>query len=258
MTRRRAPAAVIAGTPLPGMGTVSLCHTLREDAELGGRVPVVIVSAEPLTREARRRLCEAGAWLVAGAPLDLPSLLAQVVTFVAAMRQSEERARAGVFEPASGHYSALGLARRAREVSADAMRRGAPVAGVALVARPAGGADLETPSRAASARLAELLHRRGRATDVIARVGEHEFRLLAPATDGAGARRLIERLGNVAWGSHDPEGEPILVLGGYSASDRLAGASPDAVALLHEASAALRHAASSGEPIRAFAESPRR
>ncbi|MFL5579539.1 MAG: response regulator [Gemmatimonadaceae bacterium] len=257
--RRRAPHAIITDMLLPELGGVSMCQALREDAELGRLVPIAVVSDEPLGRETRQRLCEAGAWLVANVPLDLPSLLAQIATFIAATRQAEDRARAGIFEAASGHYSALGLARRAREVGADASRRSAPLAGVALVARPSAGGARGVPSSAASDRLAELLHRQGRAADVIARVSEHEFRLLAPATDAVGARRLIERLGQAAATSNaqNPDAEAIEVVGGYSASVELGSEPPDAAELLREASMALRVATEAGDGVRAFGDAAR-
>src|SRR5207245_6053562 len=89
----------------------------------------------------------------------------------------------------SGLYTRRGLERRARELSADAARRRAPLACVAF------GIEVDPKGApAAGSYAAKVLQASGRTSDAIGGLGEGAFAVLAPATAPQGALEMARRL----------------------------------------------------------------
>ena len=108
------------------------------------------------------------------------------------MSAAEER---GLLDPETGLYNARGMALRAQEMLADAYRHRRPLACVVVAATPApGDAPGEPLSDANAAVFGRLLRAVGRGSDVIGRMRETEFAVLAPSTGWDGAARLGERV----------------------------------------------------------------
>jgi len=194
-------------------------------------------------------------------------LLHKLDTFAGAKREADRLRDDGLLDPVTGLYNARGLARRAREIGADAARRRDPLACVALTPAPEGTRFDDAATDAAVVRVAEqlgeVLRRTGRTSDAVGRLGPTEFAIVAPATEAAGAERLAERVREamdaermVIPRAHDGA-ERVRIRAGYCAVPDFAESDVDAVEMLVRAASALRqHAGGSGgssASIQAFA-----
>src|SRR2546421_10043697 len=89
-----------------------------------------------------------------------------------------------------------GLERRARRLAADALRRRAPLACVALGigVDPKGAAESSAALPAAAAYAGQVLQASGRTSDCVGSLREGEFAVLAAATAPEGAERMAQPL----------------------------------------------------------------
>jgi PleD family two-component response regulator len=187
------PDLILLDAQLPDIHGFDVCRRLRDEPAIGHSVPIIITTAGPSGRQQRLEASRAGAWDFLGQPLDAELMLARVEAFVQAtdaMRRSREDA---LVEESTGLYTARGLTRRLREVVADAARRRQPLACVVFTPEAIGG---EAPDGETLTGLGAAFRRVGRESDVLGRLAEDEFVVVAPATGEAGARRLAERLAN--------------------------------------------------------------
>lgn len=199
LARRVRPDLVMVDARLPGGDGFELCRTLREDGYLGTSTPIIITSSDPGHRGQQVAAYEAGAWDYVLLPLDGELLLHKLHTFAAVKREGDRIRDEGLLDLATGLYNARGLARRAREIGAEASRRRDALACVAVIPAPdQGAAFADSESDEVVARVAEavggLLRRTGRTSDAVGRLGRTEFAIIAPATEAAGAQRLAERV----------------------------------------------------------------
>src|SRR5881396_955432 len=111
-------------------------------------------SHAPARSAASRSRWATGAWDCLGLPLDTEELLLKLETFMHVKLEADRVREEGSIEDTSGLYTARGLERRARELVADAFRRHAALACVALAAEPE-FPDTRT-AQAAAARVAAL------------------------------------------------------------------------------------------------------
>lgn len=253
LARATQPDAIIVDLHLPDMDGLDVLRALA-DLPAGELIPRIAVTSDVVSRGDRLRAMEAGAWALYTHPVDGPLLQLQLKAFVAARRRTYSLLDASLLDADSGLYNARGLARRARELGAEAQRRREPLACVAFA--PEFQLDTATtrnyPEHVEETvrRLVELVSRAGRLSDVIGRLGQTEFAVLLPATQAEGALRLIERL-QVALRDEaqrtGDESEPRL-RAGYAAVPDFGTASVDAVELLLRAAAAMRHTRTSGAP----------
>jgi two-component system cell cycle response regulator len=250
------PDVVVLGSELPDMAGLDLCRRLRDEGIIPGDVPVLMLSSGAVGRSERLQAYHAGVWELYSTPMDGESLLAKLDTFLGARREVVRLEQAALLDGMTGLYNARGLARRAREIGADAQRHHAPLACVAL-APEALGADridpgvLDALAMRVASNLADMLRRTGRQSDAIGRLGQMEFAIVAPATHADGAMRMIERLReSLERDSVLVEGERqnVRILAGYAAVPDFSAAQVDAVGLLLQASAALRHRRTHREP----------
>lgn len=263
LARATQPDAVIVDLHQPDMGGLEVLHALRE-LPSGDLTPCIAISSEAISRSQRLAAMEAGAWIVCTQPLDGDILLHQLSTFVRSRRAMESLTEAHLLDADSGFYNTRGLARRARELGAEAQRRREPLACVAITPEPSlPGAvpSADTPDELLR-RLLDVLGRSGRLSDVVGRIGQSEFALLLPATEAHGAVRLVERLQHALAESDANAGGVgaggTLLRAGYAAVADFADSPVDAVELVLRAAAAMRHTRVSkpARMITAFDEMP--
>lgn len=247
------PDAVIVNLHLPDMNGCDVLKALR-DAPGGDQTPRLAITWDVPGRAERLQALDAGAWAVYAQPLDADLVISQLRTFMRVRRSHDAVLEGGLLDPESGLYNARGLARRAREVGAEAQRRREPLTCVAFGPELSGldEALVEEVLDRTVARLLEVVVQSGRVSDVIGRLGRSEFAAVLPATDAQGAVRLIERLQAAIGG--ESSGPPARLRAGYVAVDGDAEGAADPVELLLRAAAAMRRASPArGTPaIRSF------
>ncbi len=266
--RSAQPDVIILDTQMSDMSGVDLCRQLRDEPRISATVPIVLTTAGPSGRVQRLDAYRAGAWEFLGQPLDGEALLLKLQTYVRNKFEADRVRDESLLDQLTGFYNMRGLARRAREIGADAFRRHMALACVVFAPDPLPGdvgpegSDEEAATRMAE-RIGDVIRRTGRASDAIGRLGRSEFAVLAPATPPEGALRLVQRLGEQLEQEPVPlEGgeQRLRIRAGYCAVPDFAESSVDAVEMLLRATTALRHLRSegNGERIRAFEQVPLR
>lgn len=248
VARRTQPDAVILDVGMPDIGGIEVCQLLRTEVGLSQSTPIVMTTAGPASRALRLEALRAGAWELLGEPIDSEALLLKMHAFVQSKREIDRVRDSAVIDPVTGLYNVRGLARRAKEIGADAARRHAALA--CVVVAP----STEVPESALSdhediarvvAYLSEVCRETTRTSDAVGHLGHLEFAIIAPASDMAGALRIVERLQEAI------DARPLMFAGefrqlkvraGYSAVSDFADSTVDAVELMLRAATALRHA----------------
>ncbi|MEP7344145.1 MAG: response regulator [Gemmatimonadaceae bacterium] len=256
LARRTRPDVIIVDSGLPDISGVELCQRLRDDPEFSLSTPIVMTTSGPASRAQRLEAYRAGAWEFFSQPLDSEALLLRLAVYVRAKREIDRSREESLLDSATGLYNVRGLARRAREIGADATRRRSPLACVAIMTVP--DVSDKTTSEDVDPRvtdhLSELCRRTARSSDAVGRLGRSEFAIIAPATDDKGAIRLVERLREMVETiplTLDGAPRQLRVRAGYCAVADFSQASVDAVELLLRAATALRHGRN-GEVARAI------
>lgn len=264
LARRTQPDAVIVDSGMTDISGTDICQQLRKDLEFPSSTPIIITTAGPASRVERLEAYRAGAWEFLSLPVDADALILKLLVFVQAKREIDRSRGEGLLDVITGLYNVRGLARRAAEIGADATRRHAPLACVAIATLRANDIDVsesdELDPRAAE-QLSDVCRRTARSSDAVGRLGRSEFAIIAPETDDQGAICLIERLRGVVESSAFPAGDRTIrfkVRAGYCAVADFATSSVDAVELLLRASSALPHVRTSEAPreITAFEDVP--
>lgn len=213
------PDVIILDRQMPDLGGVEVCRRLRADPRFGNTTPILITTAGQAGRAQRLEAFEAGAWDFIGQPIEGEIILHKVRTFLEAKLAADEARRAGFLDAATGLYNRAGFERRARELSAEAIRAGRPVACVVLVAdAPEVESAVEASDSVARA-VADFFQASGRTADVVARLGPLKFAVLAPETSAEGAQRLVDRAGAALGHVGEPGGSnrrSIHLRAGYS------------------------------------------
>jgi diguanylate cyclase (GGDEF)-like protein len=260
--RSARPDLIILDAQMPDLHGVEVCRQLRTDPRFPATVPIIITTAGPSGRAQRLEAYQAGAWEFLGQPLDGESLLLRLNTFLTAKFEADSLLEESLLDPATGLYNMRGLSRRAREVGADLVRRREPIVCVVLAADPERQGN-GSPEDQRSQSVGEILRQYGRASDVIGRLGDAEFAVIAPSTPASGAVQLvgrIERLLRSREGSSAPA-ESIRLSAGYCAIPDLSASRLDVLQVLLQATSALRSvmAETAGVPgsrVRSFDELP--
>src|SRR5437867_2162053 len=131
------PDVVIVDTHLPDRDGLDVCRELRDRRLVSPNTPILVTSSEHPSRAQRLAALHAGAWDSLGHPIDAEELLLKLGTFVRAKLESDHARQEGLLDPATGLYNVRGLARRAREVGAEAFRRHTALACVVIGVDPA-------------------------------------------------------------------------------------------------------------------------
>lgn len=243
LIRRTHPDVVIIDSGMPDISGVDLCVQLRNDPEFPSSTPIVMTTAGPASRSHRLDAYRAGVWEYLSLPVDAEALILKLSAFVRAKLEIDRSREESLLDDATGLYNVRGLARRAREMGADAVRRHAALACVTISAGIAGESVEDLDPRVAG-EISDLCRRTARASDAVGRLGRSDFAILAPATGDAGAIRLAERLRDGASTLSYAAGYEIRA--GYCAYQDFSRSPVDAVELLLRAATALRHVRAEG------------
>jgi diguanylate cyclase (GGDEF)-like protein len=257
--RTSQPDIIILDAQMPDMHGFEVCRSLRSDPRFSSTTPIVITTSGPSGRTQRLEAYRCGAWEFLGQPLDGEALLLKLGTFLESKRQVDILREENLLDSGTGLYNMRGLARRAREIGADATRRREALACVVFAPETdlddddAGDDELARMSDQVGAVFREV----GRVSDAIGRLGTTEFAVIAPATGTDGALRLVDRLGGAVEATRIPVrgGErSVRIKAGYCAVPDFADAAVDATELLLRATTALRDLKmrGDGDRIRAF------
>jgi len=264
LARRTQPDVIIVDASMPDVSGIEICQRLRQDLEFPLSTAIILTTAGPASRSQRLEAYTAGAWEFFSMPLDAEALILKLTLFIKAKREIDRWRSESLLDAGTGLYNVRGLARRAREIGADATRRHTPLACVAISTQPdessdgLGEPDLE-PREAEH--FSDICRRTARSSDAVGRLGRTEFAIIAPATDEQGAVRLVERLREMVEAiplAHEGTPRRFKVRAGYCAVPDFANSSVDAVELLLRAATALRHGrhADAKGPITAFDDVP--
>jgi len=213
LARRVQPDIVLIDLRLPDMEGTDVCARMRQIPGIRPSTPILAFSSTPVGRSERLACLREGVWEVLRPPFDPDELLSRLGTFVAAKQDADLARSESHQDPLTGFYNVRGLIKRVTEITADATRHHRPVACVILGTdrgQGAGRASLLSLREGVTEEredgnegeiddslvrsLANALVSVTRLSDVVARVGEGEFVIVAPATDPAGATRLAERV----------------------------------------------------------------
>jgi PleD family two-component response regulator len=232
------PDALILAIDLPGGEGLNLCRQLRADTLVTPSTPIILTQPTPLTRRQTLAALRAGAAELWGQRLDAEELLLRLAAQNRAKADADRAWAEGLVDHATQLYNGRGMARRARELGAEARRRNAPLACVAFAVD---GGEAESPSAETVAR---VLRETGRTSDALGRIGPREYVVLAPETGAEAAYRLAERLaGALATRPRRRIGPRVEFLAGYDAVPDAAAPKFDPATLVAHASAALAAAA---------------
>ena len=255
------PDIVIIDMRLPDREGREVCRALRAERLISPSTPIVAITAGHPSKQERLAVLSAGAWETYSLPLDPEEFLAKLNTYVQAKAEADALREEGLVDRVTGFYSVRGLARRAREVGAEAYRRRSALACVVIGVEPSGnGAEAD---HAALDLLLEAVARAfqgtARSSDVIGRLGRSEFAVIAPATDAEGAARLAARLAAAVEegrAAADGPAADLTLRAGYEAVADLHETPMEPVDLLVRATAALRQARSQGGRNSVFRYTP--
>lgn len=265
LARGAQPDIIVLDVRMPDIEGLEVCQLLRDDPRFNVATPIVITAAGPTARAQRLAAYRAGAWEFFGQPLDGEVLLIKLATFMRAKRVTDRVQDDSLLDQTTGLYNLRGLARRAREIGAEASRRHDALSCVAFAPESDPAAGGERSGEEATARVVEhigdIFRRAGRASDAIGRLGQSDFAIIAPGTEAAGAIKLVERLRASVEASPmaiDGTERPMRIRAGYCTVPDFADSSVDAVELLLRATTALRYLRdeNNGRVIRAFEELP--
>jgi PleD family two-component response regulator len=185
---QRPDAVLVGGADLHG-SRLGFQAQVREMVA-AAKSPVFVILPSATDLDMRKDALRAGAAHVFEGPVDTEEVALRLESTVAVLRAADRARTGALVDVETGLYNAAGLARRSREVSAEAMRAHQPLACVVIGA----SLDDDLAVRDASVRSAEVLRSTGRLSDIIGRIGALEFVVLAPGTDERGALQMALRL----------------------------------------------------------------
>lgn len=262
--RTSQPDIIILDAQMPDIHGFEVCRTLRSDPRFSATTPIVITTSGPSGRTQRLEAYRCGAWEFLGQPLDGEALLLKLGTFLQSKRQVDILRDEVLLDSGTGLYNMRGLARRAREIGSDALRRREALACVVFAPEREPEMDADAPADELlrlSDQVGAVFRQVGRGSDAIGRLGPTEFAVIAPATGADGAVRLVSRLGGAVEATRIPVrgGErSVRVKAGYCAVPDFAESTVDAIELLLRATTALHDLSQGGveERVRAFKQVP--
>jgi DNA-binding response OmpR family regulator len=249
---------------LVDLKALDVCRAIRDGALFDHSIPVVITSPTPVDPRARMAAFGAGAWEYCGHPVDLEPVFVKLETFLRARGELVLARSEDFVNSTTGLYTSFGLRQLAGKLGARALRKHEAFACVAVAPqvhdREVGSSMLWKESAAGFADVAHVFREQSRQSDVVGHVGDSRFAILAPDTDAAGARLLVERLQrelDKATKNKTIAGE-VRLRAGFSAVSDLAIARLNVPELVHRAESALDHVPnrSDGDAIVSFDDLP--
>lgn len=240
--RAHVPDLIIVDRNLPDGDGTEFARALAGEA-MFATTPMLLTSAERLSRQERLAVLDAGFWDVLGFPIDGEELLLRVANWIRSKQESDRLRHECLVDDLTGLYTFRGLETRARELTSYSARRHEPLACV-VIAPVTDDPDHQEAVQALTRQLADAFRRTGRTSDAIGRLSNAEFAVLAPSTSAQGAVRLAERLAEAA--RKGPEAAALEFQAGYDAVDDPRDRPVEAMSLLVNATVALRRSRASG------------
>lgn len=244
LARITEPDAIIIDMALPDMGGRAVCEHLRQDARMPLNLPIILTTSAVASRSERLDAYAAGAWELCAEPFDVEVLLLKLDAFVQAKLAADRIREETLVDEETGLYNARGLARRAREIGGEAIRRSDALACVAFSAL--GDADAAAAAEG-DREIAETISRicqcSARLSDAVGRIGPNEYAIIAPGAAEDGAERIVARLRDslesvpVRIQQHDHR---FRLAASVAAVSNLAESAVDALELLYRATTSLR------------------
>src|SRR6266700_4557406 len=139
------PDAVILAVDLPGGDGLNLCRLLRADDRVTPSTPIILTQPSPTNRRQMLAALRAGAGDLWGQQLDAEELLLRLAAQLRAKAHADHAWAEGLVDAATQLYNARGLARRVRELAAEARRRAATAMHVEFLAGYDAVADAAAP-----------------------------------------------------------------------------------------------------------------
>jgi len=243
--RRNGFDVVLLDESVDELPAVDVCSALRDDPLFDHATPIVVTASAHATPRSRAAAYAAGAWEYCKQPLDADALFFKLTTFLRARDQLAKSESQRLMDPTSGLYTQFGLEQASEQLSARAQRRHEPFACVAFSPEIA---DREVANDRALAidasgfaDVANVVRVQSRKSDVVAQTGQSRLAILAPDTDGEGARLLVARLQReldiASQKTAIPRG--LRLRAGYCAVQDFATANVDVKELVHRAESAL-------------------
>jgi diguanylate cyclase (GGDEF)-like protein len=248
MARIAQPDAIILDMALPDLGGRVVCERLRQDPRFPLNVPIICTTSAIASRSERLDAYAAGAWELCAEPLDAEVLLLKLDAFVHAKLASDRIREDTLVDEETGLYNARGLARRAREIGGDAIRRSDAVACVVFSPEAefaSGDADPVENDREIAETVGRLCQGNARLSDAVGRLGPNEYAIIAPGTAEEGAERIVARLRNSFESARvriNNREHGFRLSASVAAVTNLAESSVDAIELLFRATTSLRQA----------------
>lgn len=261
LARHVKPDAVVLEEGLGDLDALRVCAALGDDPLFDHSVPIVITSSAHVTPASRHAAYAAGAWEYCSHPVDIEALMLKLATFRRARAETVARAAERLVDQESGLYTALGVERLADHLVARAERTHEPIACVALALKsgdrevPSGPVAIEDASEDFAA-VAELCRSASRKSDIVGHATGSRLTIVAPATDAAGARRLVMRLRRALEREDRSAAGPLDLRAGFCAVADLADSRLEPNELVRRAGSALDHlqAANSADVLLSFDE----
>lgn len=245
LARRTQHDTVVLVEGLRELEAIDVCRALRDDPLFDSATPIVITSPVPITHPSRRSAYSAGAWEYCSQPLDLETLFLKLGTFLRARKDLELAQSKCLMDPASGLYTSFGLQQVAEQLGARAARKHEAFACVAVSPDETGfrttGELAARGTESEFAEVASLFRAQSRKSDIVGHMGGSRLVILAPDTDGAAARHLVERLQRELDATTDSgkSSGKLRLRAGYCAVSDFATADFDPAELVHRAESAL-------------------
>ena len=247
LARRANPDVVVLEEGNGDLDALAVSAALRDDPLFDHMVPIVVTSATPVTAETRHAAYAAGAWEYCSHPVDLEALMLKLATFRRARSEAIAKRGERFVDRETGLYTEAAFERLAEQVGARARRRHEPLACITIAmrddARPPGkDAESKEDQHESFVTVADLCRSHSRKSDILAQLNASRLVILAPDTDGDGARLLIGRLRRALSQSMRSSGVAGAgVRAGYSAVSDMTDSGLGPAELVRRASSALDH-----------------
>jgi PleD family two-component response regulator len=250
--RRRRYDVLLLDERLDELTGIEVTVALRDDPLFDHATPIVIISSSHSTLPGRLSAYRAGAWEYCHLPLDVDGLFLKLGTFLRARKELAALQANSLTDPASGIYTTFGLHQLGEQLEARAVRNHEAFACLAFTQDGNGresGQTATSEERESFVDVAHVLREQARKSDVVAKTGDSQLAILAPATDAVGARLLVERLQRelAAASKHAVHPQSFRLRAGYCGVSDLAAAQVDVNELVRRAESALAYLPAGGK-----------
>ena len=196
LVQKVSPDALIVDVHLPDIDGIDLLRELRDSPTIHSMTPILMITSGSVGRVERLEALGAGAWDILTHPVDPNELVLRMETFIRAKQDADRIRDEGLTDPGTGFYNTRGILRRAKEISADAVRYDRPITCIAFGPHSfdEGLKDEDSLVDAVTGRVAAALRTVTRLSDTVGHLGPGEFVVVAPGTDQDGAVRLADRV----------------------------------------------------------------